>query len=45
MDEIYCPICGEEMEQWHGDIFECIDCGIMIDIEIFKDTEGDNFYE
>ena len=45
MDKTYCPICGEEMERWHGDIFECVGCGNMIDIDIFDDVEGDDIYE
>lgn len=39
MDEYFCPACGEEMKQWQGSIYECNDCGNMIDMDIFDDEE------
>ncbi|WP_306792897.1 hypothetical protein [Neobacillus paridis] len=40
MDNI-CPICGEEMEHWNQGIYECKECGAMIDISIFDDDDTD----
>jgi transposase len=37
MDEMFCPICGEEMKHWNQGIYECEDCEIMIDSDIFDD--------
>ena len=36
---IFCPSCGEEMNSWQGDIYECENCGNMIDVEVFEDEE------
>ena len=39
MSEDFCPACGEEMKEWHNGIYECDECGNMIDLEIFNDEE------
>jgi ribosomal protein L37AE/L43A len=36
MDEIFCPSCGEEMEHWNQGIYECEECGTMIDSSIYE---------
>lgn len=37
-DEYFCPICGgEELEQWHGSIYDCKDCGGSFDMEVFEE--------
>jgi DNA-directed RNA polymerase subunit N (RpoN/RPB10) len=36
---ILCLACGEEMNEWHNEIYECNECGNMIDSEIFDDEE------
>lgn len=30
---MFCANCGEEMKLWHVDIYECEECGNMIDFE------------
>lgn len=30
IDGYICPICGEDMEYWENRIYECPDCGTMI---------------
>ncbi|EUJ42455.1 hypothetical protein MCOL2_20992, partial [Listeria fleischmannii FSL S10-1203] len=31
------PSCGEEMEKWDNTVYECPDCGVMIDSDIFEE--------
>jgi ribosomal protein L37AE/L43A len=31
MEDIICPSCGDEMEHWNQGIYECEDCGVMLD--------------
>jgi tRNA(Ile2) C34 agmatinyltransferase TiaS len=33
MDDVICPVCGEDMKHWNQGIYECKDCGTMIAIE------------
>lgn len=42
MDDFFCPSCGEAMKHWNQGIYECKDCGTMIDSSIFDDEE-ENF--
>lgn len=42
-ESIFCPSCGEEMKIWHNDIYECEECGNMIDAEIFMPEEWEEF--
>lgn len=39
MGEVFCPSCGEEMEYWNQGIYECKDCGTMIDGSMFDDDD------
>ncbi|MEK5069793.1 hypothetical protein [Sporosarcina sp. FSL K6-1508] len=39
MDEILCPSCGEEMKHWNQGIYECKECGTMIDGDIFDEED------
>lgn len=34
-----CPVCGEDMQQWQADIYECGECGNMFDIEVLEGEE------
>lgn len=36
-NELYCPSCGDEMEHWNQGIYECKDCGVMIDGDILDE--------
>ena len=36
IEETFCPACGEEI---HNGIYECDECGNIIDLEIFIDEE------
>lgn len=36
---ITCPACGDEMTMWHMGIYECGDCGNMIDVESLECEE------
>jgi transposase len=43
MDKI-CPFCGEEMKHWNQGIYECEECGTMIDgdwIDEMKELNDD----
>lgn len=44
-DEMLCPSCGEPMSEWDYSVYECLECGTMIDTDIFvediEDTEED----
>ncbi|WP_194287443.1 hypothetical protein [Gracilibacillus oryzae] len=31
MNSYICPLCGEEMKHWNQGIYECPDCGNMMD--------------
>lgn len=36
---ITCPNCGDDMQQWQADIYECEGCGNMFDIEALEGEE------
>lgn len=38
-DLVFCPACGELMSSWQGDIYECEDCGNMVDIDVFEEED------
>lgn len=38
-ERIICPLCGGDMSQWSNSIYECEDCGSMVDIDIFDVEE------
>lgn len=41
MDNI-CPACGEaELEHWNMGIYECPECGAMMDLD--EDDDGDYY--
>lgn len=40
-DEFICPTCGEDLEEWEEHIYECKECGTMIDVEIFEVVEAE----
>ena len=44
MPSVYCPVCGEEMEQWGMGIYEC-ECGAVIDFESLEPYEGKKMNE
>ena len=33
-----CQVCGEQLEKWHGDIYECPECGNMFDSEVLEEV-------
>lgn len=37
--EYYCPGCGDEMTHWNQGIYECDECGLMIDAEAQEGAE------
>ncbi|WP_276613632.1 hypothetical protein [Bacillus paralicheniformis] len=40
MEDIICPSYGEsELELWHMDIYECLECGVMIPSEVLGAAE------
>ncbi|MDM8098680.1 hypothetical protein [Oceanobacillus oncorhynchi] len=40
--ENICPACGEaEMENWNMGIYECPECGNMMDGEILEEIYGE----
>ncbi len=44
MDVLFCPSCGEEMVSWYDSIYECEECGAMVDEDIFMDEEEHHDY-
>lgn len=36
MDKI-CFVCGGDLKHWNQGIYECRDCGNMVDEDIFED--------
>ncbi|WP_217807168.1 phage terminase large subunit family protein [Tuberibacillus sp. Marseille-P3662] len=43
MDQIMmCPVCGDEMEHWNQGIYECSECGVMIDSEAMEGGANDD---
>jgi len=36
---IFCPSCGEEMVHWNQGIYECKECGSMIDNDAFDEED------
>ena len=32
-----CPFCGGEMEEWNQGIYECTECGNMVDDSIYEE--------
>lgn len=41
MDEMFCPACGGDMKHWNQGIYECKDCGNMMDGDFFEDDDDD----
>ncbi|WP_276310386.1 hypothetical protein [Bacillus sp. TYF-LIM-B05] len=39
MREIFCAACGEEMKHWNQEIYECKECGTMIDSLFFEEED------
>lgn len=37
MNESFCEICGGEMKEWNMNIYECDDCGNMVDASIYEE--------
>ena len=37
-ETVFCPNCGDEMREWQGSIYECEECGNMIDADIFEEV-------
>ncbi|WP_268324254.1 hypothetical protein [Bacillus haynesii] len=42
MDGLFCPACGEEVKHWNQGIYECKECGTMIDSLIFEEDEEED---
>ncbi|WP_221639796.1 phage terminase large subunit family protein [Listeria rocourtiae] len=36
---MHCPSCGEEMNNWINSIYECPDCGCMMDTDAMEEDE------
>jgi ribosomal protein L37AE/L43A len=41
MNGYICPDCGEDMQLWHMGIYECKDCDVMIDSDIFEGEDNE----
>lgn len=41
LEEGVCPICGGDIEHWNQGIYECKDCGSMLDGDVFENEECD----
>ncbi|WP_263315956.1 hypothetical protein [Bacillus swezeyi] len=39
MGEFFYPAYGEEMKHWNQEIYECRECGTMIDSLIFEEED------
>lgn len=35
----YCHACGGDLIEWLNDIYECEDCGNMLDLSVFEEVE------
>lgn len=34
-----CPSCGDETKHWNQGIYECKDCGVMVDGDCLEEVE------